>query len=47
MIVGARPPETLVKERWTLLDRLETAADAIWMLRAPAPKPPLQPRLFE
>ncbi len=47
VIVGARPPETLVKERWTLLDRLETAADAIWMLRAPPPEPPLQPRLFE
>jgi hypothetical protein len=46
VIVGARPPETLVKERWSLLDRLETAADAIWMLRAPAPEPPLQPRLF-
>jgi hypothetical protein len=47
VIVGARPPETLVKERWTLLDRLETAADAIWLLRAPPPEPPLQPRLFE
>ncbi len=46
VIVGAREPQTLVKERWTLLDRLQTAADSAWMLRAPAPAEPLQPRLF-
>jgi hypothetical protein len=46
VIVGARQPQTLVKERWTLLDRLETAADAAWMLRAPLVEEPAQPRLF-
>jgi hypothetical protein len=46
VIVGARQPQSLVKERWTLLDRLETAADAAWMLRSPPAEEPLQPRLF-
>ena len=46
VIVGARQPQSLVKERWTLLDRLETAADAAWMLRSPPVEEPLQPRLF-
>jgi hypothetical protein len=46
VIVGARQPQSLVKERWTLLDRLETAADAAWMLRSPPLAEPLQPRLF-
>jgi hypothetical protein len=46
VIVGARQPQTLVKERWTLLDRLETAVDAAWMLRAPLVEEPAQPRLF-
>jgi len=46
VVVGAREPQTLVKERWLLLDQLQTAADAAWMLRSPAPEPVLQPRLF-
>jgi hypothetical protein len=46
VIVGGREPQTLVKERWLLLDQLQAAADAAWMLRAPAPEPVLQPRLF-
>jgi len=46
VIVGGREPQTLVKERWLLLDQLQAAADAAWMLRLPAPQPSLQPRLF-
>lgn len=46
VIVGGREPQTLVKERWLLLDQLQAAADAAWMLRPPAPEPVLQPRLF-
>ena len=46
VIVGTRQPQTLVRERWTLLDRLETAADAVWILRAPPDVPPGQLRLF-
>ncbi|HKY84912.1 MAG TPA: hypothetical protein VJ160_08820 [Anaerolineales bacterium] len=46
VIVGAREPQTLVKERWLLLDQLQASADAAWMLRPPAPQPVLQPRLF-
>lgn len=46
VIVGARQPQTLVKERWILLDLLETASDAVWMLRPPAPEPSPQMRLF-
>jgi hypothetical protein len=34
VIVGAREPRILVKERWTLLDRLQIAADAAWLLRS-------------
>jgi hypothetical protein len=47
VIVGAREPQTLVKERWTLLDHLHLAADATWMLPAPADEPERQPRLFD
>ena len=47
VIVGAREPQTLVKERWALLDRLQAAADTIWMLRAPDEERSLQLRLFE
>jgi len=46
VIVGGREPQTLVKERWLLLDQLQSAADAAWMLRPPAAEPVLQPRLF-
>ncbi len=46
VIVGAREPQSLVKERWALLDRLQTAADAAWMLRSPEPAKPAQPHLF-
>lgn len=46
VIVGAREPQTLVKERWLLLDQLQAVADTAWMLRPPAAQPTLQPRLF-
>jgi hypothetical protein len=46
VIIGAREPQTLVKERWILLDRLQIAADGAWMLRAPEEQSPLQPKLF-
>jgi hypothetical protein len=35
VIVGAREPRVLVKERWTLLDQLQVAADNAWLLRSP------------
>jgi hypothetical protein len=35
VIVGAREPRVLVKERWTLLDQLQVAADSAWLLRSP------------
>jgi hypothetical protein len=47
VIVGAREPQSLVKERWTLLDQLQVAADNAWMLRSPEESPIQQPRLFE
>jgi hypothetical protein len=34
VIVGAREPRVLVKERWTLLDQLQVAADNAWLLRS-------------
>ena len=46
VLVGAREPQTLVKERWLLLDQLQVVADAAWMLRPPEAQPVLQPRLF-
>jgi hypothetical protein len=46
VIVGGREPQTLVKERWLLLDQLQAAADAAWMLRPPPAETVLQPRLF-
>lgn len=46
VIVGAREPRLLVKERWSLLDQLQVAADAAWMLRAPDEAPPEQLSLF-
>jgi hypothetical protein len=46
VIVGAREPRALVQERWALLDRLQVAADAAWLLRAPQETDVEQPRLF-
>ncbi|HSB89102.1 MAG TPA: hypothetical protein VLD63_03635 [Anaerolineales bacterium] len=46
VIVGAHEPQTLVKERWRLLDDLQAAADAAWMLRAPQEESVQQMRLF-
>ena len=46
VVVGGREPQSLVKERWLLLDQLQAAADAAWMLRPPPAEPVLQPRLF-
>jgi hypothetical protein len=47
VIVGAQEPRTLVKDRWTLLDQLQAAADGAWLLRAPPEQASLQPRLFD
>lgn len=33
VIVGAREPRNLVKDRWVLLDRLQAAADIAWLSR--------------
>lgn len=46
VIVGAHEPQTLVKDRWRLLDDLQAAADAAWMLRAPQEESVQQMRLF-
>ncbi len=46
VIVGAREPRLLVKERWTLLDRIQIASDVAWLLRTPAGRAPVQPQLF-
>ena len=46
LLVGAREPRPLVQERWVLLDQLQAAADAMWLLRAPEEPPCAQPRLF-
>lgn len=46
VIVGAREPRLLVKERWTLLDQLQVASDVAWLLRAPEGPGEAQPRLF-
>lgn len=46
VIVGAREPRVLVKERWSLLDQLQIAADVAWLLRAPEGPGESQPRLF-
>jgi hypothetical protein len=47
VIVGAREPRTMVKNRWMLLDRLQIASDSSWLLRAPEETAaPLQQRLF-
>jgi hypothetical protein len=46
VIVGAREPRVLVKERWSLLDQLQVASDVAWLLRAPDGPGEAQPRLF-
>jgi hypothetical protein len=46
VIVGAGEPQTLVRNRWGLLDQLQLSADSAWMLRAPAEAAVEQPRLF-
>jgi hypothetical protein len=46
VVVGAREPRSLVKDRWTLLDRLQIAADNAWLLRESTPSGPLQPNLL-
>jgi hypothetical protein len=46
VVVGAQEPRTLVKDRWSLLDQLQAAADGAWLLRSPEEQPPVQPRLF-
>ncbi len=46
VIVGAGEPQSLVKERWVLLDQLQAAADLTWMLRPPQEETLAQPRLF-
>lgn len=46
VIVGAREPRALVKDRWTLLDQLQLAADSTWLLQAPESSEPVQPRLL-
>jgi len=46
VIVGAGEPQSLVKERWGLLDQLQAAADLTWMLRPPEEETLAQPRLF-
>ena len=46
VIVGAREPRVLVKERWTLLDRLQISADVAWLLRSPEDPGREQLKLF-
>jgi len=46
VIVGAREPRTMVKERWKLLEQLQLAADTSWMLRPPPGETIEQPRLL-
>ncbi|MFP3852797.1 MAG: hypothetical protein ACLFWD_00740 [Anaerolineales bacterium] len=47
VLVGTQEPRTLVKDRWSLLDQLQAAADNAWLLRPPQEQPPLQPPLFQ
>ncbi|MBN2554889.1 MAG: hypothetical protein JXA97_03030 [Anaerolineales bacterium] len=35
VIIGAREPRAPVRARWSLLERLQIAADAAWMLQLP------------
>lgn len=47
VVIGSQEPRTLVKERWSLLDRLQATVDSAWLLRPPHEEPPLQPPLFQ
>lgn len=42
VIVGAREPRNLVKDRWVLLDRLQASTDIAWLSRPPAAEPRAQ-----
>jgi len=46
VIVGAREPRTPVRERWSLLERLQISADSAWMLRTPEETRSAQLSLF-
>jgi hypothetical protein len=46
VIVGAREPQTLVKDRWALLEQLQIAADNTWRLRLSDEAPIRQPKLL-
>lgn len=46
VIVGAREPRSLVKDRWVLLDHLQIAAEDAWMMRLPETTEPVQTRLI-
>jgi hypothetical protein len=46
VIVGAREPRALVKDRWILLDQLQLAAENAWLLRAPESTELVQPKLL-
>lgn len=46
VVIGAREPQTLVKDRWALLEQLQIAADNTWMLQVADDKPIQQPKLF-
>ena len=46
VIVGAREPRELVKERWAFLEQLQVTADIAWLLRAPEAAIEQQPRLI-
>ena len=46
VVVGAREPKTMVQDRWKLLEQLQVAADATWMLRPPTGETTGQPRLL-
>jgi hypothetical protein len=46
VIIGAREPRSLVKERWTLLDHLQLAADNTWLLQSPENVEAVQARLL-
>lgn len=47
VIVGAREPRSLVKERWILLDHLQVSADHAWLMRPPEENREVaQPRLL-
>lgn len=46
VVVGAAEPRSLVKERWSLLDQIQTASDAAWMMMSPQEEVAQQQKLF-